>query len=185
MSKVIRQSCVLFAFVIVCLLLVQAEAKANDFVSTNFFFEQGDCEFLDGRAKRLCLLHCEFLECDEADSLGLGPFLTVFHERACGRLLDRYEQETGSAGPPCFCNEACDINYDECIEGCADDEDPACCEIKCGNTLSSCNAGCCGQQGAIDFNRCISECEGDPICESTCTISGCLAVAISCIQQGP
>ncbi len=37
------------------------EAKANELVSTNFFFEQGDCEFLEGIAKRLCLLHCEFL----------------------------------------------------------------------------------------------------------------------------
>ena len=174
MSKILRQGSVFFmAVAIVSILFIGMEAKANDFVSTNFFFEQGDCEFLEGRAKRLCLLHCEFLECDEAESLNLGPFFSFFHERACNRLLDRYEEQTGVAGPPCFCSEACDIKFDECVAACEGTEDELCCNIQCGNARSSCGASCCFQEADISFKMCLDDCDGDVDCEALCQPPGC------------
>jgi hypothetical protein len=175
MDKILGRSFLFLALAIGSIMFLSIEAKAN-----GFFFEQGECEYLDGSAKRVCLLHCEFLECDEAENLNLGPILSRFHKRTCNRLLDRYEEETGVAGPPCFCNEACGLKYDECFEGCEDADDPNCCRIQCGNARSSCNADCCIQSGEIEYQMCLDDCNGDATCEASCFMSGCGAVFTSC-----
>jgi len=171
MTKILSQSFLFFALAIVSVILAGMEAKAQELFSTNTFFEESDCRVLDGRAKRLCLLHCEFLECDDAESLGLGPFLGAIHERTCNGLLDRYEEETGFAGPNCFCDQACDLKFDDCIAEC-DPEDP-CCPTDCRNARSGCKTSCCFQRVDVEYNLCIDDCNGDPDCEFNCTMSTC------------
>lgn len=181
MTKTFGQSFILFlAVAIVSVMFMGMEAKADESVRTNFFFEEGECRGLDGRSKRLCLLHCEFLECDERESLNLGPFFSRFHERACNRLLDSYEEESGAPGPPCFCGEACEQKRLDCVDECSETtdnpEDFNCCSIMCGNDASSCGASCCFQNNAIKFNICIEDCQDDPdpvACEEDCQIGGC------------
>ena len=67
MTKTLSQSfilCMVVAIVSIC--FMGLEAKAQESVRTNsFFFEESDCRVLEGRSKRLCLLHCVFLECDD------------------------------------------------------------------------------------------------------------------------
>lgn len=185
MTKTLSQRLILvLAVAIVSVFFLGLEAKAQESVRTNsFFFEESDCRVLEGRAKRLCLLHCEFLECDDAESLELGPFLSFFHERACNRLLDKYEEETGYPGPNCFCNQACGQKFDECVDAC--DPDDPCCPVQCGNARSSCNASCCFQKGDIDRQICLEDCNGDAECEAGCGFTICGSVVQPCFIQVP
>jgi hypothetical protein len=185
MTKILSQSFILcMAVAIVSISFLGLEAKAEESVSTNsFFFEESDCRVLEGRSKRLCLLHCEFLECDDPESLGLGPFLSFFHERTCNRLLDKYEQETGYPGPNCFCGQACGLKFEECLEAC--DPDDPCCPVDCQNSRSSCNASCCFQKVDIDYNLCLENCNGDPDCELGCEIGGCGISFQTCFIPAP
>ena len=188
MTKTLSQSFILLmAVAIGSIFSMGMEAKANDVISTNVFFEQGLCEFLEGREKRLCLLHCELLECDEAESLGLGPVLSFFHERACNRLLDRYEGETGLAGPPCFCNEACDQEFEECNEACIGTEDENCCMIQCRNANNLCRDDCCNENERLKREQCIAECNdaGGEDCEFQCPFRLCLTFTTGCPPPEP
>jgi len=169
------------ALLFVCGNFSNGEAKAGESVQTNFFFDAGQCEYLEGRSKRLCLLHCEFLECDESESLDLGPILSFFHERTCSNLLGQYEEESGAPGPPCFCEEACDIQYDDCVAGCEDDADPVCCRIQCGNSQSICDRDCCNQQGELEYLECVETTCGGVVDENCfCPQSFCTVGVLSC-----
>ena len=188
MTKILSQSFILFmAVAIGSILFSGMEAKANDLASTNVFFEQGLCEFLDGREKRLCLLHCELLECDEAENLNLGPIFSVFHERACNRLLNRYEALTGLAGPPCFCSQTCDLQQALCEEGCIGAEDESCCMLQCRNAGNLCRDGCCNEREGLLREQCISDCieAGGEECEFQCPFRLCRTVLIGCLPPVP
>ena len=187
MTKFLCQTFVLSVTVLlVCASFSQVEAKADESVNTNFFFEAGECEYLEGRSKRLCLLHCELLECDESESLDLGPVLSFYHERTCTRILDKYEEESGAPGPPCFCEQACDIQFDECVAGCEDYADPVCCRIQCGNSRSVCDNHCCIQQGELVYLECIeTTCGGVNDENCFCLQSFCAVGVVRCPVLDP
>lgn len=137
--------------------------------------EELTCVGLSGAAFGLCNAFCEAQDCNIMDPSDWG--------KSCHELLGNYQEETGVGGPPCFCGGGCALEFDACLDACADDDDP-CCEIDCRNASSQCNFRCCFQNCRVSTARCIARCDGDPDCIDLC-ISPCFCGVMHelCIEE--
>ena len=140
--------------------------------------EEGSCTYLEGRAYGQCNAFCEAKDCDSMDPMDWN--------KSCYNLLEHYQDETGKAGPPCFCNEACGLQFDECVAGCQDAEDPQCCRTQCSNSLRICDRNCCNQDGQLDYLECVDTmCGGIDDENCFCLKFGCVTQITGCIKPVP